>query len=220
MIRSSRMSAWERGSKPPTPAGSLRPCGREPGNTAEARVSPGAPTAEASRCRAAPPPRARRRAGAPGPGLAVVPAEEPAGREPGRRCQAAAAWSRGSPLLTHPPRSPSRSSARFQRRRRGTAGVGGGWQCPVPVPCCPPPIALPRRCEHTLAGLRLRIPEALGPASWVPEGPGPRWGLGAVARSSCLPALLPEECAPRRAPRLADRNTPRSPFSGRPPYLS
>ena len=58
---------------------------------------------------------------------------------------------------------------------RSRAPDGEGWEVSanslVPVPRCPPPLTvLPRRCEDTLARLRVRISEAL--RSTVPDTQG------------------------------------------------
>lgn len=182
----------ERGSRPPTPAAALHPRGEniEPGNPAGAGASPGAPTAGLG-----PPPLSAQQAATSGsptatqgtpPWASPVPAEALRGADPDGDCSAkgGAARTRGAPLLaphTAGPPRPAVSGSSFALFQRGSppqgsrGGVGEGWEVSanllVPVPRCPPPLTvLPRRCEDTLARLRVRISEAL--RSIVPDTQG------------------------------------------------
>lgn len=120
------------------------------------------------------------------PGLALSPP-----RPCGAQTQTATAVPRGArPVLEGRLFSPHTPRARLapqsleallrcfsaDRPPRGSRGVvGEGWEVSanslVPVPRCPPPLTvLPRRCEDTLARLRVRISEAL--RSTVPDTQG------------------------------------------------
>lgn len=104
------------------------------------------------------------------------------------------------------------------------SGVGEGWEVSassrVPVPRSPPPTVLPRKCEDTLARLRLRISEAL--RSTVPDTQGFECTLigggGWSGRSHPLSPregrLFPQKCELRRAP---TQGRPEGPCDAHPP---
>lgn len=102
-----------------------------------------------------------------GPGaLCPGPTHSPPGADPRGSVGSSGPGAEGRPSSPHVPPPPlcalPRGSSAHRRRGAAGWGWGGRWVAArPPVLRCPPPTALPRRCEDTLAPLEFRISEAL-----------------------------------------------------------
>lgn len=133
---------------------------------------------------------------------------------------------RGAPPSPQPTLQPRNLSALLRAvpaptDAAGQGGVGGGVSSRVPMSplplTCPAPTALPGSCEGTLATLGFQTPEALSTDVADAQGSESAWGR---LRAPHLPGFSRVSAISTSAHAGPPGGVPRSPSSGRPPYLS